>query len=170
MKIIIGIGILIVLGIAGFMLGSKEVGAPAETNTPATTEELEEANQDRVQEEDTSASVSEMVDVEVEAEAEASASAETEAGPQTFTLDSFNYGYSEEVIRVPAGTEVTINLTNSGGFHDWVLDEFGAATAKISAGDTTSVTFVAGTPGTYEYYCSVGNHRDQGMVGTLIVE
>jgi plastocyanin len=110
-------------------------------------------------------------DMEATMEAETDSTITSEApAAQTFTLDSFNYGYSMEEIRVPAGTEVTINLTNSGGFHDWVVDEFGAATEKISAGDTTSVTFTADTPGTYEYYCSVGNHRAQGMVGTLIVE
>lgn len=34
----------------------------------------------------------------------------------------------------------------------------------------TSVTFVADETGTFEYYCSVGNHRGQGMIGKLIVE
>lgn len=39
-----------------------------------------------------------------------------------------------------------------------------------SADGVTSVTFVADTLGTFEYYCSVGNHRAQGMVGNLVVE
>ena len=34
----------------------------------------------------------------------------------------------------------------------------------------TSVTFIADQEGSFEYYCSVGNHREEGMVGTLIVE
>lgn len=87
-----------------------------------------------------------------------------------FTLDSFNFGYSQSEIRVNEGDTVTINLTSSDGFHDWVVDEFDAATEKIQEGETTSVTFVADTAGTYEFYCSVGSHRAQGMVGTLIVE
>ncbi len=87
-----------------------------------------------------------------------------------FTIDSFSFGYSMEVIRVKEGDTVTINLTNSGGFHDWVVDEFDAATEKISEGGETSVTFVADKAGNYEYYCSVGQHRANGMVGTLIVE
>ncbi len=89
---------------------------------------------------------------------------------QSFTIDSFSYGYSESEIRVKEGTTVTINLINSGGFHDWVVDEFNAATDKIQADGNTSVTFVADKAGTYEYYCSVGSHREQGMVGTLVVE
>ena len=93
-----------------------------------------------------------------------------ESTSHIFTLDSFSYGYSEAELRVKKGDTVTIILTNSGGFHDWVVDEFAAATEKISTGDTTTVTFVADETGTFEYYCSVGNHRQQGMVGNLIVE
>lgn len=25
-------------------------------------------------------------------------------------------------------------------------------------------------PGTYEFWCSIGNHREQGMVGTITIE
>jgi len=92
------------------------------------------------------------------------------ANKRSFTIDSFIFGYSMEEIRVKQGDIVTINLTNSDGFHDWVVDEFGAATDTIQAGETTSITFVASKKGTFEYYCSVGSHRAQGMVGNLIVE
>lgn len=92
-----------------------------------------------------------------------------EAVVKEFTVDGFNYGYDVTEIRVQEGDTVTINLTVSDGFHDWVVDEFSAATEKIREG-MTSVTFVADTAGTYEFYCSVGSHRAQGMVGTLIVE
>jgi len=87
-----------------------------------------------------------------------------------FTMDSFLFGYSMEEIKVTQGDTVTINLTSSEGLHDWVVDEFEAATEKISAGGNTSVTFVADKAGTFEFYCSVGSHRAQGMVGKLIVE
>lgn len=89
---------------------------------------------------------------------------------KVFNVDSFSYGYSLEEIRVKEGDTVTINLTVSDGFHDWVVDEFDAATEKIREGGLTSVTFVADKAGTYEYYCSVGAHRALGMVGKLIVE
>jgi len=89
---------------------------------------------------------------------------------QTFNLEGFNFGYNLSEIHVKVGDTVTINLTSTGGFHDWVVDEFGAATARVNTGETTSVTFVADKAGTYEYYCSVGSHRANGMVGTLIVE
>lgn len=87
-----------------------------------------------------------------------------------FTIDSFSFGYSMEEIRVNQGDTVTINLTSSQGFHDWTVDEFAAATDAINVGQTASVTFVADQTGEFEYYCSVGSHRLNGMVGTLIVE
>ena len=88
----------------------------------------------------------------------------------SFSLDAFNFGFSENEIRVKEGDTVTINLTSTDGFHDWVVDEFDAATERVQTDGTTSVTFVADKAGTYEYYCSVGQHRQNGMVGTLIVE
>ncbi len=89
---------------------------------------------------------------------------------KTFDVVGFNYGYDVSEIRVQEGDTVTINFSVREGFHDWVVDEFGAATEQIRPDGLATVTFVADKAGTYEYYCSVGSHRAQGMVGTLIVE
>ena len=80
------------------------------------------------------------------------------------------FEFDVKEIKVSEGDTVTINFTTVKGLHDWVVDEFGAATEKVTDGETSSVTFVADKKGTFEYYCSVGNHRAQGMVGTLVVE
>jgi len=85
-------------------------------------------------------------------------------------LNGFNFGYSQDEIRVQEGDTVKIVLTSTDGFHDWVVDEFGAATARVNTGETTSVEFVADQKGTFEFYCSVGQHRAMGMKGKLIVE
>lgn len=88
-----------------------------------------------------------------------------------FTVDSFEMGFSLKTITVKKGDTVKITLTNSGKYtHDWVVDELSARTKVIKNGETDSITFVADKVGTYEYYCSVMTHRQQGMVGTLIVE
>jgi len=78
--------------------------------------------------------------------------------------------FEPDEIVVEAGEEVTVTLTSVEGNHDFVVDELDVATEVISAGDTTTVTFTPDAPGEYEFYCSVGNHREMGMVGTLIVE
>lgn len=95
--------------------------------------------------------------------------------PQTksFNIDSFSFGYSSSTLNVSPGDIVTINLTNSGGKHDWVVDEIsGAATAIINSGQSDSITFTvpqSAAGKTYKFYCSVGNHRAQGMEGNFVV-
>ena len=88
----------------------------------------------------------------------------------TFEVSGKNFAFDVEEIRVKEEDTVTINFTSESGFHDWVVDEFDAATQQVRTDGKTSVTFVADKAGSYEYYCSVGSHRASGMVGTLIVE
>ncbi len=92
------------------------------------------------------------------------------ADTKVFTVSGVNHAFDVQEIRVKKGDTVTINFESTEGYHDWVVDEFDAATAKVQPGTPTSVTFVADQSGTFEYYCSVGNHRAEGMVGTLVVE
>jgi plastocyanin len=93
-----------------------------------------------------------------------------DAAAVVFTVTGSNFEYDLSEIRVQVGDTVTINFESEAGFHDWVVDEFNAATDKVRPGTPTSVTFVASRAGTYEYYCSIGSHRANGMVGNLIVE
>lgn len=93
----------------------------------------------------------------------------TENAAVTFDVDAFNFGYSKKTLEVKKGDTVTINLTSTGGTHDWRVDAFNAKTNMVKDGGKDSVTFVADKAGTYEYYCSVGNHRAMGMVGQLVV-
>lgn len=39
----------------------------------------------------------------------------------------------------------------------------------IAPGEAKSVQFIAGTPGRYEFYCTVVNHDRQGLLGSIIV-
>jgi len=79
-------------------------------------------------------------------------------------------GVEAPEIRVNEGDRVRIEFTSISGFHDWVVDEFGAATDKVRDGSSTSIEFIADEKGTFEYYCSVGEHRANGMIGNLVVE
>jgi plastocyanin len=89
---------------------------------------------------------------------------------KTFTVDAQNFSFSMKEIKVKKGDRVKIVLVNKGGFHDWVVDEFNAKTKQIGAGSTDTIEFTADKVGTFQFYCSVGNHRAMGMVGNLIVE
>jgi plastocyanin len=94
----------------------------------------------------------------------------TKGEVKTFTVEGSSFKFVPNEIQVKKGDSVKIVFKNAEGFHDWVLDEFNAKSKQIPAGQTDTVEFVADKTGTFEYYCSVGKHRQQGMVGKLIVE
>ena len=70
---------------------------------------------------------------------------------------------------VNVGDTITIHFESIGGFHNFVIDEYGA-TKQVRTGQKDRFTFVADTAGTFDYYCSVKDHRSRGMKGKLIVE
>lgn len=93
---------------------------------------------------------------------------------KTFVLTGENFkflmdGQEAPELIVNEGDKVIIEFTSTSGFHDWVVDEFNAATEKVNEGQSTSVEFIANKKGTFEYYCSVGQHRANGMFGNLTV-
>ena len=108
-------------------------------------------------------------------EANAINSPASDSSDVTFVLTGENFkfvmnGVDNPDLVVQQGDRVKIEFASVGGFHDWVVDEFDAATGRVNDGETTSVEFIADERGTFEYYCSVGQHRTMGMKGNLIVE
>lgn len=88
-----------------------------------------------------------------------------------FTLEGTEYSFDVDSLTVSEGDRIRITLMNTGTMpHDFVLDEFNARTRILQPGEIDTIEFTANTAGTYEYYCSVGNHRELGMVGTIVVE
>lgn len=87
-----------------------------------------------------------------------------------FDISGENFKFSLNEIRVQQDETVIINFTNTSGFHDWTIDEFDARTKQLQTGQSETVKFVADKTGSFEYYCSVGAHRQMGMKGTLVVE
>lgn len=94
----------------------------------------------------------------------------------TFQLTGENFAFYQGEVSNPdlvvqEGDLVRIEYTTTQGMHDWVVDEFDASTEIVMTSDgMTAVEFVADQTGTFEYYCSVGSHRANGMYGNLIVE
>lgn len=89
---------------------------------------------------------------------------------RTVEIRAQSFSFSPSEIRVKKGEKITIVLKNTEGIHDFVLDELNVLTDQIQPEGETSVEFTANDVGTFQYYCSVGNHREMGMVGNLIVE
>ncbi|HET9506547.1 MAG TPA: cupredoxin domain-containing protein, partial [Gaiellaceae bacterium] len=72
-------------------------------------------------------------------------------------------------LRLDAAGEHTLTLRNDGEFpHALAFDDLDDATGNVDPGAAGEVT-VELASGTYTLYCPVGNHRDQGMEGTLVV-
>ena len=110
-------------------------------------------------------------------------------GPKKATLEvtMSDYAFTPMTAEVPAGAEVTLNLSNTGTVeHEYVIMALGTQVtlpfgdddepnvfweAEVAAGSSTSVTFTAPTePGTYQIVCGIPTHVEQGMVGTLTVK
>lgn len=110
-------------------------------------------------------------------------------GPKKVNLDvdMKEYKFTPDVLEVPAGAEVTVNLSNSGTLeHEMVIMVLGKqATApfddddepniywehELEAGQSAAVSFTAPSePGEYQIVCGIPAHLEQGMVGKLIVK
>ena len=97
-------------------------------------------------------------------------------------------GYDSKTYTVPAGGEVTLNLTNSGAIeHEFAILKLGEHVTPpfgdkdeekifweldgVEAGKTKSDTFTAPTePGEYDVICGIPGHIELGMTATLIVK
>ncbi len=145
------IGILILIGAALFFANSnRQAGAPLPSPTPKAMEQQPTAEPTVVK----------------ESQDDSMEKAETKA----FVVTGRPFSFDPVEMRVKKGDKVTITFKNAQGTHNFAIDEFNAQTEIIQTGQTGEVTFVADKIGTFEYYCGVGNHRQQGMVGNLIVE
>jgi len=89
---------------------------------------------------------------------------------QAITVEAGSYYFKPNVIQVKKGEPVKITITNKGGFHDFAIDAFSVKSEMIPSGGSTTVEFTPDKTGSFEFYCSVGNHRAMGMKGTLVVE
>lgn len=113
----------------------------------------------------------------------------TACGPQTAELEVTlsDFAFEPAQVSVPAGSEVTLTLTNEGSVeHEWVLVEQGYTIeppvndededhiyweAEVPAGETETFTFTApDTAGEYQIVCVIAGHLESGMEGSLTVQ
>jgi plastocyanin len=99
-----------------------------------------------------------------------SASDISENKVKTFVIQGKSFSFTPSTITVKNGDTVKIVFENIDGFHDFKIDEFGVATKRLQSGQQDTIEFIANKTGSFEYYCSVGQHRQMGMKGMLIVE
>lgn len=140
---IIGIAIVLIVAAVAFSLNQKPSTTTDNSSTPTQQEAIQETpTEDKAMD-------SEQV--------------------KTIEIDGSNFKFTPNTITVNQGDTVKIVFKNSQGFHDFTLDEFDVKTKTIQANETDEVTFTADKKGAFQFYCSVGNHRAMGMVGTITV-
>jgi plastocyanin len=149
-KVLIGAGIVIVaLVLVGYYFGASRGSkqeAQNQTVTPMITPTPSPATQ-QVQDQDKE--TNEVREIVVEAK---------------------EYTYSLEKISIKKGIKVKLTLTNNGRMsHDFVVENTQVATPLAGAGKSVSIEFSLDEAGTYNFYCSIGNHRALGMAGILEV-
>ena len=105
----------------------------------------------------------------------------------TITIDMNDYTFVPASVEVPAGAEVTLNLSNSGTVeHEFVIMKLGTQATlpfdaddepnvywevELDQGESSVVTFTAPSePGTYQLVCGTPAHLELGMLGSLIVK
>ena len=106
----------------------------------------------------------------------------------TLNVTATDSGYDSKTYTVPAGEEVTLNLTNNGIIeHEFAILKKGEHVTPpfgekdegkifwkldgVQPGTTRSGTFTAPTePGEYDVICGIPGHIELGMVATLIVK
>jgi plastocyanin len=68
----------------------------------------------------------------------------------------------------PGKVEVILRNTGSGAPHNFQLTNFPADFVPLTqAGQTSEATFIAPSPGRYQFVCTI--HVEDGQTGTLIV-
>lgn len=91
------------------------------------------------------------------------------AAVKEFTITNAGMTFATKSLTVKKGDPVKITFKNTGGTHDLRIEGYTVGTKVLQANEEETFEFVADRAGSFEYYCSVGNHRANGMVGTMTV-
>lgn len=86
------------------------------------------------------------------------------------TISASNFKYTPSLINVNKGDKVKVILKDNGGMHDLFIDGYDVKTKVIESGQEDSIEFVADKAGTFDFWCTIGNHKAMGMVGKLVVQ
>lgn len=109
------------------------------------------------------------------------------SGPKAeITAEMTDLMFTPANFEVPAGAEVTLNLSNNGAVeHNFIILKKGVVVtaaaadikpedmiidAKLAAGESGTFTFKIDEAGEYEVVCNIPGHLEAGMVGTLVVK
>lgn len=146
--------VVVVAGTLLFMKMKQDQVSKMDATTNTTSEEMMEQTSDDKTATDTDKDV-QMVEG---------------ANVKTITVEAGSFYYKPAVMTVKKGETVKIVMTSKDMMHDFNIDELGVKLPITKSGESNSVEFTPTKTGTFEYYCSVGQHRKNGQVGKITVE
>ncbi|MBI4148949.1 cupredoxin domain-containing protein [Candidatus Woesearchaeota archaeon] len=100
----------------------------------------------------------------------ATPSSSSDSAVREFTMTAKKWEFNPATIIVNAGETVRLSITSLDVAHGFSLPDFNV-NSRIEPGQATVVEFVADTPGTYTFFCSVYcGSGHSSMKGTLVVQ
>lgn len=87
---------------------------------------------------------------------------------KAITMEVGNFFFDPDTMTASPGETIKITFSEVNGFHTFVLDDINFKD-KVVEGNTISFT-APDKPGTYAFYCDIGNHQALGMEGVLTVK
>jgi len=100
----------------------------------------------------------------------AAASPVASGAGDSFEVGTVDIAFDPKELTIPAGTDVTIKVTNKGVLqHDFTIDELKVASKLLNGGESDTVTINA-KAGEYRYYWLGSGSKEAGMVGKLTVK
>jgi plastocyanin len=92
---------------------------------------------------------------------------------RTISVSETDFALAPKDLKVKAGTTVTFEVLNAGATDHNLEVEGPEGEAELeqdlAPGERGTLQVSFSKPGTYEWYCPVGDHREQGMEGTITV-
>jgi plastocyanin len=93
---------------------------------------------------------------------------------QTIQVSETEFAISPASIELPRAGTYEFAVTNDGQIsHALNIEESGGGneveSGEIGPGEKKTVRFTFSGDGPFEIYCPIGNHKDQGMEGTITV-
>ncbi|HEX6623091.1 MAG TPA: cupredoxin domain-containing protein [Pyrinomonadaceae bacterium] len=86
---------------------------------------------------------------------------------QRVEISASKYEFKPRELKLKAGRPVTVVLTSTGGSQSFDVDELNLHSAEAAEGKTITYEFTPDKPGTDEFYCAHGGHKERGMTGRL---
>lgn len=91
--------------------------------------------------------------------------------PRNYTYDV--EGSEDKVVEVPENSTVELTMVSheqNALDHDIRIEGQGVQTDTIGPGESLTVSFNVTEPGPSPFWCTIGDHRERGMEGVLVVQ